>query len=107
MAAAKEAAGDADAKDGEGDEALEELQQGTPQAVLAIMGVGPPTPMGQDLLQVEPPDLDDYSSENESEDEEDDARPLTREELKARTLKGIHKKANREAARNKKGVRRR
>ena len=107
MAAAKEAAGDVDAKDDEAKEAVEELQQGTPQAVLAIMGVGPPTPMGQDLLQVEPPDLDDYSSENESEDEEDDARPLTREELKARTLKGIHKKANREAARNKKGVRRR
>merc|ERR1711988_351518 len=44
MAAAKEAAGDVDAKDDEANEALEELQQGTPQAVLAIMGVGPPTP---------------------------------------------------------------
>eukprot|EP00937_MAST-01D_sp_MAST-1D-sp2_P006080 g6080.t1 len=104
-AASGEAAAEADEADAG---AEEDVEQGTPQAVLAIMGMGPPTPMGQDLLQVEPPDLDDYSSQDESDEEEDEARPLTREELKARTLKGIHRKANRDAGRAaKKGARRR
>jgi len=68
---------------------------GASQAMLNILGLGPPTPMGQDLIQVDPPNLEDYSSEDESEeDDEEDARPLTREELKAKTLKGIHRKAN-------------
>ena len=43
--------------------------------------------MGQDLLHVNPPKLDDYQSDDDDEDEDDDARPLTRDELKARTLK--------------------
>jgi len=68
----------------------------TSQAMLNILGMGPPTPMGQELIQVDPPNLEDYSSEDESDEEDDDARPLTREELKAKTLKGIHRKANRE-----------
>merc|ERR1712028_116857 len=67
----------------------------TSQAMLNILGMGPPTPMGQELIQVDPPNLEDYSSEDES-NEDDDERPLTREELKAKTLKGIHRKANRE-----------
>ena len=79
----------------------------TPQAVLAIMGMGPPTPMGQDLIQVDPPNLEDYSSDEESDEDDDDARPLTREELKAKTLKGIHRKANKDPSRGKKGARRR
>ena len=45
---------------------------------------------------MDPPNLEDYSSEDESEEEEEDARPLTREELKQKTLKGIHRRANRE-----------
>ena len=77
------------------------------QAMLNILGMGPPTPMGQELIQVDPPNLEDYSSEDESDEEDDDARPLTREELKAKTLKGIHRKANRDmkggAGKRKKG----
>jgi len=68
----------------------------TSQAMLGILGMGPPTPMGQDPIQVDPPMLDDYSSEDDSGSEGDDAQPLTRQELKAKTLKGIHRKANRD-----------
>ena len=77
-------------------EAEEEKQATASAAVLQILGMGPATPMGQELLQVDPPNLEDYSSEDESEEEEEDARPLTREELKQKTLKGIHRRANRE-----------
>ena len=38
--------------------------------------------MGQDLLHVNPPKLDDYHSDEDEDDEEDDTRPFTREELK-------------------------
>ena len=64
----------------------------TPQTMLNILGLGPPTPMGQDAIQINPPNLEDYSSEDESEDDDDDARPLTREELKMKTLKGLHRR---------------
>ena len=38
--------------------------------------------MGQDLIHVNPPKLEDYSSEEE--DDNDDTRPLTRDEIKAK-----------------------
>jgi len=65
------------------------------KAVLSILGAGPTTPMGHDLIHVNPPKLEDYSSEEGSEDEDDDARPLTKEELKARTLNRMHRRGNR------------
>lgn len=77
----------------------------TSQAMLNILGMGPPTPMGQELIQVDPPNLEDYSSEDESDEEDDDARPLTRDELKAKTLKGIHRRANRESTKGGAGKR--
>ncbi|KAK1947105.1 Outer dynein arm protein 1 [Phytophthora citrophthora] len=58
----------------------------------SILGVGPITPMGQEPLQINPPNLDDYSSEDEdSGDNEDTMHPLTRDELKVRTLKGMRR----------------
>jgi len=43
-------------------------------------------------LQINPPNLDDYSSEDEdSGDNEDTMHPLTRDELKVRTLKGMRR----------------
>merc|ERR1740130_92617 len=65
------------------------------QTVLNVLGVGPNTPMGQDLIHVNPPKLEDYSSEEASEDEDEEARPLTREELKAKTLNRMHRRGNR------------
>ena len=40
--------------------------------------------MGQDAIQINPPSLNDYSSEEDS-DEDAEARPLTHEELKLKT----------------------
>jgi len=60
----------------------------------SVLGVGPKVPMGQDLLHVNPPKLDDYQSDDEEDDDEDDTRPLTREELKARTLNRLQKRGH-------------
>jgi hypothetical protein len=83
---------DADAVDDEegGDEVG--VMSGT-QAALSVLGAGPTTPMGQDLIHVNPPKLDDYSSEEEDEDEEEaDLRPLTRDELKAKALNRMNRR---------------
>ena len=68
------------------------------QAVLNVLGAGPTTPMGQDLIHVNPPKLEDYSSEDASDDDDDEARPLTRDELKAKTLNRMYRKGNRASA---------
>ena len=58
-----------------------------------MLGAGPMTPMGQELIQINPPNLNDYSSEEDSDDDEIEARPLTHEELKLKTMKVIHRRA--------------
>ena len=40
----------------------------------SILGVGPKVPMGQELLHVNPPKLDDYNSDDEEDEDEDDTR---------------------------------
>lgn len=59
----------------------------------SVLGIGPVTPMGQDPLQINPPNLEDYSSEDEDSggDNDDTMHPLTRDELKVRTLKGLRR----------------
>jgi hypothetical protein len=63
------------------------------QAVLSVLGAGPTTPMGQDLIHVNPPKLDEYSSEDGSDDDEGDFRPLTRDELKAKALNRMNRRS--------------
>lgn len=59
----------------------------------SVLGTGPKVPMGQDLIHVNPPKLDDYQSDEEEEEEgEEEARPLTREELKTRTLNRLQRR---------------
>ncbi len=55
--------------------------------------------MGQDAIAIAPPNLEDYSSEevDEEGEGEGDARPLTLDELKLRTVKGLQRKQTREA----------
>jgi coiled-coil domain-containing protein 63/114 len=84
-----------------GEEDADEEKDASPSAspakastLTSILGVGPKVPMGQDLLHVNPPKLDDYQSDDDEEDEDDDARPLTRDELKARTLNRLQKKSH-------------
>lgn len=60
--------------------------------VQSVLGIGPITPMGADPLQINPPNLEDYSSEDDDSGDGDDAmHPLTRDELKVRTLKGLRR----------------
>jgi coiled-coil domain-containing protein 63/114 len=66
----------------------------TAATLTSVLGTGPKAPMGQDLLHVNPPKLDDYQSDDDEEDDDDDTRPLTREELKARTLNRLQKKGH-------------
>ena len=63
--------------------------------MLNVLGVGPNTPMGQDLIHVNPPKLEDYSSDEDEDEEEDETRPLTRDELKAKTLNRMHRRVTR------------
>ncbi|CAM9214557.1 unnamed protein product, partial [Ectocarpus fasciculatus] len=58
---------------------------------ISVLGVGPKIPMGQELLHVNPPKLDDYQSDEDDDDDDEDARPLTRDELKARTMNRLQK----------------
>lgn len=62
-------------------------------AVLNVLGTGPTTPMGHDLIHVNPPKLDDVSSEEGSDNEDDnELRPLTRDELKAKALSRMNRR---------------
>lgn len=45
-------------------------------------------------VQCNPPNLGDYSSDEGSDDEDQEYRPLTHQELKIKTMKTIHKKAS-------------
>mmetsp|Transcript_61910 Transcript_61910/g.106372 ORF Transcript_61910/g.106372 Transcript_61910/m.106372 type:complete len:548 (+) Transcript_61910:1-1644(+) len=73
------------------------------QAALSVLGAGPTTPMGQDLIHVNPPKLDDYSSDEEDDEEESDLRPLTRDELKAKALNRMNRRGGGGQSSGKKG----
>jgi len=58
----------------------------------AILGLGPQTPAGAIHLNVNPPTTGDEFSSDEESDDEDEDRPLTRDELKARTMRRLNKR---------------
>ena len=67
------------------------------QSLVTLLGSGPKVPMGTDHLHVVPPKADDYRSDDDDDGDgmggyEDDNRPLTREELKSRTLNRLQKR---------------
>jgi coiled-coil domain-containing protein 63/114 len=74
---------------------------GKASTLQSVLGVGPKVPMGQELLHVNPPKLDDYQSDDDDDDDDDDTRPLTRDELKARTLNRLQKKGHQSGAKGK------
>jgi hypothetical protein len=74
---------------------------GKASTLQSVLGVGPKVPMGQELLHVNPPKLDDYQSDDDEDDDDDDTRPLTRDELKARTLNRLQKKGHQGGAKGK------
>jgi len=61
-----------------------------------LLGTGPKVPMGADHLHVIPPKADDYRSDDEDNyylgDGDDENRPLTRDELKFRTLNRLQRR---------------
>jgi tetratricopeptide (TPR) repeat protein len=65
-----------------------------------LLGTGPKVPMGADHLHVIPPKADDYRSDDEDNiglngetwNQDDDNRPLTRDELKFRTLNRLQRR---------------
>jgi chromosome segregation ATPase len=66
-------------------------------AVSSILGQGPQVPAGRNNIQIQPPSATDeaYDSEEDSDDEDED-RPFSRDELKAKTMRGLHKRENKE-----------
>ena len=67
-------------------------------ASITVMGQGPAAPAGSVVIHVDPPLIgDEDDSVEESDDEEE--RPLSRDELKAKTLRGITKRKTRQPPR--------
>jgi len=72
--------------------------QGNPvPAVSSILGQGPQLPAGRNQISIQPPSANDdaYDSEEDSDDEDED-RPYSRDELKAKTMRGLTKRENKE-----------
>jgi hypothetical protein len=69
------------------------------EGIKAILGAtGPMTPANAGGVNIEPPSTaDEYASEDESEEEIDD-RPLTRDELQAKTLRTLNKRESKGGA---------
>jgi len=57
----------------------------------SILGQGPQTPAGSTVMAIEPPSTTEEPDLEES-DEEDDDRPLNRDELRAKTIKSLAKR---------------
>ena len=72
------------------------------KSLTSVLGTGPKVPMGKELLNVNPPKLDEYQSDDEEDEDDDDARPLTRDELKARTLNKLQRRGQAAGAKSKK-----
>lgn len=58
----------------------------------SVLGAGPKVQRGQELLNVNPPKVEEYQSEDEEDEEDDETRPLTRDELKIRTLNRLQRR---------------
>ena len=58
----------------------------------SVLGSGPKVRRGQDLLNVNPPKVEEYQSDDEEDEDEDDTRPLTRDELKTRTMNKLQRR---------------
>ena len=76
-----------------GDDAdMIEQDAGVSQSLVSVLGTGPKVPMGQELLHVNPPKSEDYRSDESDNEDDGDTRPLTRDELKHRTLNRLQKR---------------
>lgn len=72
--------------------------QGNPlPSVTNILGSGPQMPAGQNHISIQPPTTSEeqYESDDDSEEEDED-RPFSRDELKAKTIRGLSKRESKE-----------
>mmetsp|Transcript_28818 Transcript_28818/g.35017 ORF Transcript_28818/g.35017 Transcript_28818/m.35017 type:complete len:526 (-) Transcript_28818:1065-2642(-) len=58
----------------------------------AVLGQGPQTPAGSTTINIDPPSTTDELASDSDEEEEEEDRPLTRDELQAKTLKNLGKR---------------
>jgi uncharacterized protein (DUF3084 family) len=69
--------------------------------VVAVIGQGPAAPAGSTVINIDPPVIgDEDDSEDESDDDEE--RPLSRDELKAKTLRGLTKREGQQMSKQQK-----
>lgn len=69
--------------------------------VVAVIGQGPAAPAGSTIINIDPPVIgDEDDSEDESDDDEE--RPLSRDELKAKTLRGLTKREGQQMSKQQK-----
>lgn len=62
------------------------------KSIVAILGSGPKIAMGQETIHINPPKLDDYQSDDEDVDDDTEMRPMTRDELKTKTLNRLQRR---------------
>jgi uncharacterized protein (DUF3084 family) len=69
--------------------------------VRAVIGQGPAAPANSTVINIDPPVIgDEDDSEDESDDDEE--RPLSRDELKAKTLRGLTKREGQQMSKQQK-----
>jgi len=69
--------------------------------VVAVFGQGPAAPAGSTVINIDPPVIGD-EDETEEESDEDEERPLSRDELKAKTLRGLTKREGQQLSKQQK-----
>ena len=67
-------------------------ESGPPASIASILGQGPQVPAGTVSVHIEPPSTTDAAEDDDSDHDVEDDRPLTRDELKAKTVKSIAKR---------------
>jgi hypothetical protein len=73
--------------------AMQAIDSSKGAATPNVLGLGPTIPMGQDLIHVNPPKLEEFSDDDGSDDDEDSAKPFTRDELKTKAHQRMNNKA--------------
>eukprot|EP00282_Hemiselmis_andersenii_P000355 CAMPEP_0114125892 /NCGR_PEP_ID=MMETSP0043_2-20121206/9539_1 /TAXON_ID=464988 /ORGANISM="Hemiselmis andersenii, Strain CCMP644" /LENGTH=555 /DNA_ID=CAMNT_0001218841 /DNA_START=54 /DNA_END=1719 /DNA_ORIENTATION=- len=66
-------------------------ERGDAAEPVAVIGQGPAAPAGSTIINIDPPVIGD-EDDSEDESDEDEERPLSRDELKAKTLRGLTKR---------------
>ena len=69
---------------------------------VSVIGQGPAAPAGSTIISIDPPVIGDEGDSEDESDEEDEERPLSRDELKAKTLRGLTKREGQQMSKQQK-----